>query len=100
MDFFTLPTVTFGILYYFSVFAHNRRRILYYHEDCTHLSLAKRTSSGREAETNPGANHKEILKPGSRVCIIPTFPPLELMPREYRLGVEEKRREKCVYCRS
>jgi putative transposase len=29
MDFFTVPTLTFGVLYCFFVIAHNRRRILY-----------------------------------------------------------------------
>ena len=28
MDFFTVPTLTFGVLYCFFVIAHNRRRIL------------------------------------------------------------------------
>ena len=28
MDFFTVPTVTFGVLYCFFVIAHDRRRIL------------------------------------------------------------------------
>jgi hypothetical protein len=31
MDFFTVPTFTFGILYCFFVVAHDRRRILHYH---------------------------------------------------------------------
>jgi putative transposase len=30
MDFFTVPTVTFGVLYCFFVIAHNRRRILHF----------------------------------------------------------------------
>ena len=29
MDFFTVPTLTFGVLYCFFVIAHDRRRILY-----------------------------------------------------------------------
>jgi hypothetical protein len=29
MDFFTVPTPTFGVLYCFFVIAHNRRRILH-----------------------------------------------------------------------
>jgi len=33
MDFFTVPTLTFGVLYCFFVIAHNRRRIL--HVDIT-----------------------------------------------------------------
>src|SRR5262249_27141863 len=30
MDFFTVPTITFGVLYCFFVIAHDRRRILYF----------------------------------------------------------------------
>src|SRR5438874_10899938 len=30
MDFFTVPTVTFGVLYCFFVISHNRRRILHF----------------------------------------------------------------------
>jgi putative transposase len=38
MDFFTVPTLTFGILYCFFVIAHDRRRIL-------HCSITKHPSS-------------------------------------------------------
>jgi putative transposase len=31
MDLFTVPTLTFGILYCFFVIAHDRRRILHFH---------------------------------------------------------------------
>ena len=31
MDFFTVPTLTFGVLYGFFVITHNRRRILHFH---------------------------------------------------------------------
>jgi putative transposase len=30
MDFFTVPTITFGVLYCFSVIGHDRRRILHF----------------------------------------------------------------------
>jgi len=30
MDFFTVPTLTFGVLYFFFVIAHDRRRILHW----------------------------------------------------------------------
>jgi putative transposase len=30
MDFFTAPTITFGVLYCFFVIAHNRRRVLHF----------------------------------------------------------------------
>ena len=38
-DFFTVPTLTFGVLYCFFVIAHDRRRIL-------HCNVAKHPSSG------------------------------------------------------
>jgi hypothetical protein len=31
MDFFTVPTLTFGILYCFFVIGHDRRKILHFH---------------------------------------------------------------------
>jgi transposase InsO family protein len=39
MDFFTVPTLTFGVLYAFFVIAHDRRRIL-------HFNMTKRPTSG------------------------------------------------------
>ena len=30
MDFFTVPTITFGVLYCFFIIGHDRRRILYF----------------------------------------------------------------------
>ncbi len=33
MDFFTVPTLAFGVLYCFFVIAHNRRRILHFNVD-------------------------------------------------------------------
>jgi putative transposase len=38
-DFFTVPTMTFGVLYCFFVISHNRRRIL--HFNVTNLCFAK-----------------------------------------------------------
>jgi putative transposase len=38
MDFFTIPTITFGMLYCFFVIAHDRRRIL-------HFNLTKQPTS-------------------------------------------------------
>jgi hypothetical protein len=34
MDFFTVPTITFGILYCFFVISHERRRILHFNVTC------------------------------------------------------------------
>jgi len=39
MDFFTVPTITFGVLYYFFVISHDRRRIL-------HVNVTKHPTSG------------------------------------------------------
>ena len=39
MDFFTVPTMTFGVLYCFFVISHNRRRIL-------HINVTKHPTSG------------------------------------------------------
>jgi hypothetical protein len=39
MDFFTVPTITFGVLYSFFVIRHDRRRIL-------HVSVTKHPTSG------------------------------------------------------
>src|SRR5664279_5332794 len=39
MDFFTVPTITFGVLYCFFVISHNRRRIL-------HVNVTKHPTSG------------------------------------------------------
>jgi putative transposase len=38
MEFFTVPIITFGVLYCFFVIRHNRRRIL-------HCNLTKRPTS-------------------------------------------------------
>ncbi len=80
MDFFTVPTITFGILFCFFVIAHDRdllddvivlnerhlkrlmdEYILYYHDDRTHLGLAKETPSGRKAEANPGPECSRVI---------------------------------------
>jgi transposase InsO family protein len=39
MDFFTVPTITFGVLYCFFVISHDRRRIL-------HVNVSKHPTSG------------------------------------------------------
>jgi len=39
MDFFTVPTITFGVLYCFFVIGHHRRRIL-------HVNVTKHPTSG------------------------------------------------------
>jgi hypothetical protein len=83
MDFFTVPTLTFGVLYCFFVVSHDRRKILhfnvtrnpnalwvvqqlreacyllYYHQDRTHLGLAKDTPANRPTEI-PSARERKI----------------------------------------
>jgi hypothetical protein len=40
MDLFTVPTITFGVLYGFFVIAHNRRRILHFNASRTNCPPA------------------------------------------------------------
>jgi hypothetical protein len=49
MDFFTMPTFTFGVLYGFFVIAHDRRRILHFNVT-RHpiLPRKRRRSQGKE----------------------------------------------------
>src|SRR5947207_11520224 len=60
MDFFTAPTITFGVLYCFFVISHDRRRIL-------HVNVTKHPTSGwiiqqlREAFPFKGSHKYEIL---------------------------------------
>jgi transposase InsO family protein len=37
--------------------------VCYYHEDRTHLALAKGTPAGREAENNPEGNNRVVSMP-------------------------------------
>jgi hypothetical protein len=37
--------------------------VRYYHEDRTHLALAKRTPAGREATSNSGVDSRTIAMP-------------------------------------
>ncbi len=48
MDFFTVPTLTFDVLYRFFVIAHDRRRILHW-EVTRHPSSARGVQQLREA---------------------------------------------------
>ncbi len=52
MDFFTVPTLTFGVVYDFFVIAHDRRRILH-HSVTRHPSSAWVTQQLREAFPDP-----------------------------------------------
>lgn len=59
MDFFTVPTITFGVLYCFFVISHNRRRIL-------HVNVTKHPTSGwinqQLREAFPfAASHKYLI---------------------------------------
>jgi hypothetical protein len=47
MDFFTVPTMTFGILYCFFVIAHDRRRILHFHEKSVRETCLRADSRSR-----------------------------------------------------
>jgi putative transposase len=59
MDFFTVPTITFGVLYCFFVISHDRRRVL-------HLNVTKHPTSGwiiqQLRETFPfAASHNYLI---------------------------------------
>jgi hypothetical protein len=64
MDFFAVPTLTFGVLYCFFVIAHDRRRIL-------HCNVTRHPSSGwviqqlREAFPYDSASKDLIFDRGS-----------------------------------
>jgi hypothetical protein len=86
-DFFTVPTVTFQLLYCFFVIAHGRRKILhfnldhviafneqhlrrlirdyvnYHHDDRIHDALEKDTPNRRPVEQKPNANSTVISMP-------------------------------------
>lgn len=69
MHFFTVPTLTFGVLYCFFVIAHDRLKRLmkeyvrYYHEDRTHLTLEKSTPTGRHGAKNPDGGSRVVSRP-------------------------------------
>ncbi len=47
MDFFTVPTLTFGVLYCFFVIGHERRKILHFNVMRNPNGLGKDTPGGR-----------------------------------------------------
>ena len=51
MDFFTVPTLTFGVLYCFFVISHERRRILHFNATRIPLALGCRSNCGRPSPT-------------------------------------------------
>jgi hypothetical protein len=55
--------------------------VLYYHEERTHLALAKETPSGRVAVSASVAGSKVIVMPRLGVCIIAMTSPPELLIR-------------------
>jgi len=81
MDFFTVPTLTFGVLYCFFVIAHDRRRIL-------HRSVTKHPTTARLWRCQ-----------GWAVCIIATNWPPDMLLGTSFLKVEDERQERCA-CRS
>jgi len=53
MDFFTVPTITFGILYCFFVICHDRRRILHFNITRHPLAAGSSSSCGRRFRLVP-----------------------------------------------
>jgi putative transposase len=64
MDFFTVPTLTFGVLYCFFVISHDRRRIVYFNAT-KHPTSAWVTQQLREAFPYESAPRFLILDRGS-----------------------------------
>jgi hypothetical protein len=58
MDSFTVPTLTFGVLYFFFVIAHNRRRILQFNVTSIRQAHGSFSSSARHFRT---IRHRDIL---------------------------------------
>jgi hypothetical protein len=69
----------------------------YYHEDRTHLALAKGTPAGRETGMRPVDGCKPVSIQDSVVCIIATTWSPELSLRPILNGSENSRRETCAY---
>ena len=60
MDFFTVPTLTFGILYCFFVISHDWRKDS---PGRTHLGLAKDTPAGRPTEIRSALSAPRLAAP-------------------------------------
>ena len=67
--------------------------VRYYHEDRTHLALAKGTPAGREAEASSTEIAESYRCQGSAACIIATTEPPELLLRTWNYEIEDKCRE-------
>ena len=70
MDFFTIPTATFKILFALVILSHDRRKHLkqiltsyfeYYHYDRTHCGLGKDTPIARPVQPKP-ANCAKVIE--------------------------------------
>ena len=71
--------------------------VRYYHEDRTHLALAKGTPAGREAVSNPCLGAATIAMPRLAACIIATIWPLESDIRSILNESEQEPREACAF---
>jgi putative transposase len=56
MDFFTVPTLTFGVLYCFFVITHDRRRIL-------HCNVTRHPTSCASSKFHPGGKRPDLSRP-------------------------------------
>src|ERR1039458_10381778 len=63
MDFFTVPTLTFGILYCFFIIGHDRRRILHHHVTRNPTALLGCPATARNLGIQPGAAALPDLRP-------------------------------------
>jgi hypothetical protein len=65
MDFFTVPTLTFGGWHLKRLMSEYVR---YYHEDRTHLGLAKDTPTGQPTATCPAGKQDSLLPSTGRIA--------------------------------
>jgi hypothetical protein len=72
MDFFTVPTVTFNLLYCFFIISHDRRRIVHINHSASHQQLdraaAKRSVSLPIRSQIPALRSRPKIRSGSTRC--------------------------------
>jgi hypothetical protein len=88
MDFFTVPTITFGALYCFFVISHDRRRILHFNvtNHPTSLWIVQQLREGVSVRVSTQVSDfragREIRVGGSGGRSIPEDKPCPHVPRE------------------
>src|ERR1035437_266750 len=77
VDFFTVPTIRFQVLYVFLVLAHDRRRIV--HFNVTAHPTAEWTT---KAAAGAARTRSRRAPPGCRPCLLPAAPPPRPVPAD------------------